>query len=79
MQLLRNNNKAKGWLRLVKQQNPACDYRLELPDQSSHPTKIDLSHILSCGAAPAPRALDASVSYEYDPNAKAWIISRFSS
>jgi hypothetical protein len=77
--LLQYNAKAKTWLVHVKKQNPACDYKLELPDQISHPTTIDLDRIVTCGGRPSPRELDASVSFVYDQAAGRWVISRFSS
>lgn len=78
-ELLHYNNKAQNWLKVVRKQNAACDYRLELPDQSAHPTTIDLDHIVVCGTQPSPRELDASVSYAYDQSQGRWVISRFSS
>jgi len=33
-ELLHYNNKAQDWLKFVRRQKAACDYRLELPDQS---------------------------------------------
>ena len=78
-ELLHYNNKAQDWLKYVRRTNPACDYRLDLPDQSAHPTEIDLTHIVMCGTTPAPREFDASVSFEYDANRGTWVIRRFSS
>jgi len=77
--LLHFNNKAQDWLKYVRKQNAACDYSLELPDQSSHPTSIDLDHILMCGGRPSPREYDASVSFAYDASAQKWTISKFRS
>jgi hypothetical protein len=78
-ELLRYNNKAQNWMKYVHRQNAGCDYRLDLPDQSTHPTSIDLNHIVFCGTRPSPKEFDASVSYVYDQNQGKWIISRFSS
>lgn len=75
--LLQLNNRAKGWLEHVKKENAACDYKIELPDQASNPTTIDLDHIVFCGGRPAPKALDATVSFVYDQNAGHWTITRF--
>lgn len=75
--LLQVNAKAKNWLEHVKKENASCDYKLELPDQASHPTTIDFDHIVVCGGRPSPRALDASVSFAYDNNAGHWVITRF--
>ncbi len=77
--LLHYNNKAQDWLKYVRRQNAACDYRLDLPDQSSHPTAIDLDHIIMCGTSPSPKEFDASVSFAYDQDQKRWVISKFSS
>jgi hypothetical protein len=77
--MLRNYPKAQNWIGYVKRHNPACDYRLDLPDQSAQPTTIDLNHIVVCGGAPSPKEFDAGVSFEYDKNAQHWIVSRFAS
>lgn len=77
--LLQLNPKSKNWLTRVKRENPVCEYRIELPDQSAHPTTIDVARIIMCGTQPAPRSLDATVTYTYDKAAGHWVISRFSS
>lgn len=63
----------------VKKQDPSCEYRLDLPDQSSHPTQIDLDHIVYCRNRPSSKELDASVSFAYDKDKQQWVILRFSS
>jgi hypothetical protein len=78
-ELLHYNNNAENWLTHVKKQNPSCAYQLDLPAQTSHPTQIDLAHIVSCGGAPSPMEFDASVSFEYDKQAKHWVIKLFTS
>jgi hypothetical protein len=78
-ELLHYNNNAENWLTHVKKQNPSCAYQLDLPAQTSHPTQIDLAHIVSCGGAPSPMEFDASVSFEYDKVAKHWVIKLFTS
>jgi hypothetical protein len=78
-QLLHYNAKAENWMIHVKKQNPSCGYQLELPSQISHPTEIDLDHIVSCGGRPSPREFDAGVSFSYDKDKQQWVITRFSS
>ena len=77
--LLEFNPKAKVWLEHVKKTNAACEYKLELPDQTNHPTTVDVDHAVSCGGRPSPRELDATVSFSYDQASGRWTISRFSS
>ena len=77
--LLQLNAQAKNWLTHAKQQNAACEYRIELPDQSNHPKVIDVGHAMVCGTLPAPLSLNASVTFVWDESAGHWIISRFSS
>ena len=77
--ILRNYQKAQDWMTYVRRNNPGCEYRLDLPDQSNQPTTIDLDHIVICGGAPSPKEFDASVSFEYDKNAQRWVVSRFAS
>ena len=78
-ELLHYNNKADTWITYVKKQNPSCEYRLDLPDQSAHPSSIDLDHIVVCGNRPSPKEFDAAVSFVYDADAQKWVITRFSS
>ena len=77
--LLHYNNKAETWITYVKKQNATCEYKLDLPDQTSHPLEIDLEHIVSCGGRPSPKEFDASVSFEFDPQTQKWSITRFAS
>ncbi len=78
-ELLHYNNKAQDWIKYVRKQNAACDYRLDLPDQSAHPSEIDLDHIVLCGNRPSPKEFDASVVFNYDAAQGKWLISRFAS
>ncbi len=77
--LLQYNTKAQNWITYVKKQNATCGYQLNLPDQTTQPATIDLSHIVVCGGRPSPMEFDASVSFEYDKSAQKWAITRFSS
>jgi hypothetical protein len=77
--LLQYNPKAKTWLIHVQKESPNCVYKLDLPDQTSHPTTIDVDHIVSCGGRPSPRALDATVTFKYDEAAAHWVVARFQS
>ncbi len=77
--LLQYNAKAKTWLVHVQKENPTCGYKLDLPDQTSHPTEVDVDHIVSCGGRPSPRALDATVTFRYDEAAGRWVVARFQS
>ncbi len=77
--LLHYNNKAENWMIYVRKNSPACEYTLVLPDQSSHPTEIDLDHIVTCSGQPSPKEFDASVSFAFDPAQQKWVITRFSS
>ncbi len=78
-QLLNFDHKASAWLTFVKKQNPTCIYQVDLPDQASHPTEIDIEHLVTCGGRPAPKEFDATVSFSYDPATQKWTISRFTS
>lgn len=77
--LLQVSPKAKVWLEHVRKENPACEYKLDIPDQTNHPTTVDVDHAISCGGRPSPRALDATVTFGYDKASGRWTISRFSS
>jgi len=78
-ELLHYNAKAETWMVHVKKQNATCEYKLDLPDQTTHPTEIDLDHIVYCGGRPSPTEFDASVSFVYDPDKQQWVVKRFSS
>ncbi len=77
--MLRYDHKAETWLTFVKKNNPGCGYKIDLPDQTAHPTEIDVENIVFCGAAPGPREFQATVQFQYDPAAGRWVLSRFSS
>ena len=77
--LLQFNHKADAWITFVKKNNPSCGFRVILPDQSAHPTEIDIDHVVSCGNRPSPKEFDASVVFTYDEAAQKWTISRFAS
>jgi hypothetical protein len=76
--LLNYNPKAETWLIHVRKQDPSCEYRLDLPDQTSQPTTIDLDHIVYCGNRPSSKEFDAAVSFAYDPATQKWSVTRFS-
>jgi hypothetical protein len=78
-ELLRFNTRAQNWIQFVKKQNPACEYRLELPDQNAHPDWVEVDHIVSCGGNNRMAAFDASVEFQYNKTTKRWEISRFGS
>ncbi len=75
---LHYNGKAQDWINHARRQDPSCEFNLDIPDQSSHPTTLDFEHIVQCGGKKAPLELNASVSFEYDKNAQHWVITRFS-
>ncbi len=78
-QLLHYNGRAETWLEHVKKQNSTCEYLLTLPDQTTHPTELDLKNIVYCGGQPAPLEYNASVIFSYDKDKGQWVITRFSS
>ncbi len=78
-ELLHYNSKAETWLVHVKKQDPSCEYKLDLPDQTTHPAEIDMQHIVYCGSRQSPMELDASVSFAFDKDKNQWVITRFSS
>jgi hypothetical protein len=78
-ELLHYNNRAENWLKFVKKHDPTCGYKLDIPDQSSHPAAIDLDHIVWCANRPGPKEFDASVQFVYDKAAQRWVILRFNS
>ena len=78
-ELLHYNTKAQNWITYVRKQNAACEYKLDLPDQISGPTEIDLDHVVVCQNRPSPKEYDASISFAYDKDSGKWIISHFAS
>ena len=78
-ELLNQNNKAQDWMRFIRNQGGACEYSIDLPDQSAHPDSIDIDHAVTCGGRPSPKQFNASVSFAYDKAAGRWVITRFSS
>jgi hypothetical protein len=80
-ELLQRDPKADNWLKYVQKNNTksACEYKIDLPDQTNHPSQIDLDHIVWCGNQPSPKEFDASVSFEFDKDTQHWVITRFAS
>ncbi len=78
-QLLHYNQRAVNWLTQVSRSGGNCVYQIDLPEQNSHPTQIDLDHIVFCNGRQASRENDASVSFVYDKDTQRWVIKRFSS
>ena len=77
--LLQINNKAKDWLAYAQKQDSTCQWRLDIPDQASHPTEVEVSHIMNCRVTTSPRALDASVTYTFNKAEKRWELTQFRS
>lgn len=77
--LLNANERAITWIKYVQKQDYSCQWHVELPDQSAHPTEIDVNHIVLCRITKNPRELDASVQFVFDKDQKRWLISVFSS
>lgn len=75
--LLQFDNKAHNWINYVQKHNPTCAYKVDLPDQSNHPSEIDIDHVISCNGQPAPKEFNASVVFTYDASQSRWTISRF--
>ena len=78
-QLLRYNTRAANHLKFVQHENPACEYVLQLPDQSPHQDSIEVDHIVSCGGRTDLKAYDASVEYTWNKATGTWEITHFGS
>jgi len=78
-QILGFDERAQNFITRVKIKNPACEFRLTLPDQVPPLTQIDLQHIVMCANRPAPLEFDASATFIYDPASGKWKLTRFSS
>jgi hypothetical protein len=77
--LLNANDRATTWIKYAKKQDYSCEWHIALPDQSAHPTEIDVDHIVLCRVTRNPRELDASVQFVFDKDQKRWVISSFRS
>ncbi|HEX4807804.1 MAG TPA: hypothetical protein VH325_02675 [Bryobacteraceae bacterium] len=78
-ELLNQDRKAQNWMKFITSQGGSCQYSIDLPDQSGHPSTIDINHVVTCGGRPAPKMFDATVSFAYDKAAGRWVITRFMS
>jgi hypothetical protein len=78
-QLLHYNNRAANHLKYIQSQDRTCTYRITLPDQSSHPTSITLTHIAWCSGRNDLKAFDARVEYQWNKSAGKWEIGYFGS
>lgn len=77
MELLRFDTNAQNRLLVIKKRDPRCEYKVELPDQSSHPTSIQADHVVSCGGNNRLKEFDTSVEFAYNKESQRWEISRF--
>ncbi len=77
--LLQIDGKAKDWLAYAQKQDSTCQWRLEIPDQASHPVEVEVAHIMSCRVTTSPRALDASVTFTFNKAQKRWELTQFRS
>jgi hypothetical protein len=77
--LLENDNKAKDWMTYARKQDSTCAWKMEIPDQSSHPIEVEVAHIMNCRVTTSPRALDARATFTFNKREKRWELSQFSS
>ena len=77
--LLENDNKAKGWMTYVRKQDSTCQWKMDIPDQSSHPIEVEVAHIMNCRVTSSPRALDARAVFTFNKAEKRWELTQFSS
>jgi hypothetical protein len=78
-QLLRYNQRAVNHLKFVQHENSVCQYILQLPDQSSNPSSIEIDHIVSCRGRTDLKAYDARVEYEWNKAEGKWELTYFGS
>ncbi len=77
--LLQNDNKAKGWMTYALKQDSSCTWKMEIPDQASHPTEVEVAHVMNCRVTSSPRALDARATFTFNKREKRWELTQFSS
>jgi len=77
--LLQNDNKAKGWMTYALKQDSTCQWKMDIPDQSSHPIEVEVAHVMNCRVTSSPRALDARVVFTFNKTEKRWELTQFSS
>ncbi len=77
--LLNNSNKAKDWMAYALKHDSSCQWKVDLPEQASHPIEVDLDHVMNCRVTPNPRELDASAVFTFDKVEKRWTLTDFRS
>jgi hypothetical protein len=77
--LLNANNKAKDWMTFALKHDSSCQWRVAIPEQASHPTEVDVDHVMYCRVTPNPRELDANAVFTFDKAEKRWTLTDFRS
>jgi hypothetical protein len=78
-QLLRYNTRAANHLKYIQSQDRTCEYKLALPDQSHHPTSVEVDHIAFCSGRNDLKQFDARVEFQWNKAANKWEIVHFGS
>jgi hypothetical protein len=71
-QLLHYDTRADNHLKNLKRLDPTCVYKLQLPDQSTHPESIEIDHIAFCSGRNDLKAFDTRADFQWNKAAGKW-------
>ena len=63
----------------MKTQNPTCEFKVILPDQSSHPDTVTVDHVVNCGGRTDLKEFDSNVEFQWNKTTNEWELSYFGS
>jgi hypothetical protein len=77
--LLHYDTRAQNRLKSIQKQDRTCDFKIQLPDQSTHPTVVEADHVVTCGGRNDLKAFDANAEFQWNKAQKRWELSHFGS
>jgi hypothetical protein len=75
--ILHYDTKAQNRLKESKSQDPSCDYKIQLPDQSTHPDSVEVDHVVWCGGRNDLKQFDANAEFTWNKERGQWELSHF--
>jgi hypothetical protein len=77
--LLHYDARAQNRLKHIKSEDPTCDFKVLMPDQSNHPDSIEANHVVSCGGRTDLKQFDANAEFRWNKERGQWELAYFGS
>ena len=75
--ILHFDGKAQNRLKQIQSQDRTCDFRLQLPDQGTHPDTVEVDHVVSCGGRNDLVQFDANAEFSWNKERGQWELTHF--